>query len=41
MITFIRIDDRIIHGQTCTRWALSTPAPAWWLSTTRPPEIPS
>ena len=25
MITFIRIDDRIIHGQTCTRWALEYP----------------
>lgn len=24
-ITFIRIDDRIIHGQTCTRWALEYP----------------
>ena len=25
MITFIRIDDRMIHGQTCTRWALEYP----------------
>lgn len=25
MITFIRIDNRIIHGQTCTRWALEYP----------------
>ena len=25
MITFIRIDDRIIHGQTCTRWSLEYP----------------
>lgn len=24
-ISFIRIDDRIIHGQTCTRWALEYP----------------
>ena len=21
-ITFVRVDDRMIHGQTCTRWAL-------------------
>ena len=20
-VSFIRIDDRMIHGQTCTRWA--------------------
>ncbi|MCH3967718.1 MAG: PTS sugar transporter subunit IIB [Atopobiaceae bacterium] len=25
MISFIRIDDRMIHGQTCTRWALEYP----------------
>lgn len=25
MITFIRIDDRMIHGQTCTRWSLEYP----------------
>lgn len=25
MISFIRIDDRIIHGQTCTRWSLEYP----------------
>ena len=25
MITFIRIDDRMIHGQTCTRWAIEYP----------------
>ena len=25
MISFIRIDDRIIHGQTVTRWALEYP----------------
>ncbi|AEB06179.1 PTS system sorbose subfamily IIB component [Coriobacterium glomerans PW2] len=25
MITFLRIDDRMIHGQTCTRWALEYP----------------
>ena len=25
MITFIRIDDRIIHGQICTRWSLEYP----------------
>lgn len=24
-VSFIRIDDRIIHGQTCTRWALEYP----------------
>ena len=24
-ITFIRVDDRMIHGQTCTRWALEYP----------------
>lgn len=24
-ISFVRIDDRIIHGQTCTRWALEYP----------------
>ena len=21
-VSFIRVDDRMIHGQTCTRWAL-------------------
>lgn len=25
MITFVRIDDRMIHGQTVTRWALEYP----------------
>ena len=25
MISFIRIDDRMIHGQTCTRWAIEYP----------------
>ena len=25
MISFVRIDDRIIHGQTVTRWALEYP----------------
>ena len=25
MISFIRIDDRMIHGQTCTRWSLEYP----------------
>lgn len=25
MITFVRIDDRMIHGQTCTRWAVEYP----------------
>lgn len=25
MISFIRIDDRMIHGQTVTRWALEYP----------------
>jgi PTS system mannose-specific IIB component len=24
-ITFLRVDDRMIHGQTCTRWALEYP----------------
>ncbi len=24
-ISFIRIDDRMIHGQTCTRWSLEYP----------------
>ena len=24
-ISFIRVDDRMIHGQTCTRWALEYP----------------
>ena len=24
-ISFVRIDDRMIHGQTCTRWALEYP----------------
>ena len=24
-ITFVRVDDRMIHGQTCTRWALEYP----------------
>ncbi len=24
-VSFIRVDDRMIHGQTCTRWRLSTP----------------
>lgn len=24
-VTFVRIDDRMIHGQTCTRWALEYP----------------
>lgn len=24
-VTFIRVDDRMIHGQTCTRWALEYP----------------
>lgn len=24
-ISFVRVDDRIIHGQTCTRWALEYP----------------
>lgn len=24
-ISFIRVDDRIIHGQTCTRWAQEYP----------------
>lgn len=24
-ISFLRIDDRMIHGQTCTRWALEYP----------------
>lgn len=24
-VSFIRIDDRMIHGQTCTRWALEYP----------------
>ena len=25
MISFVRIDDRIIHRQTVTRWALKYP----------------
>ena len=25
MISFVRVDDRIIHGQTVTRWALEYP----------------
>ena len=25
MISFSRIDDRMIHGQTCTRWSLEYP----------------
>ena len=25
MISFVRIDDRMIHGQTVTRWALEYP----------------
>ena len=25
MISFVRIDDRMIHGQTCTRWAVEYP----------------
>ena len=24
-VSFVRIDDRMIHGQTCTRWALEYP----------------
>ena len=24
-VSFIRIDDRMIHGQTCTRWAREYP----------------
>jgi PTS system mannose-specific IIB component len=24
-ISFIRVDDRMIHGQTCTRWAIEYP----------------
>lgn len=24
-VSFIRIDDRMIHGQTCTRWAKEYP----------------
>ena len=24
-ISFIRVDDRMIHGQTCTRWTLEYP----------------
>lgn len=24
-ISFIRVDDRMVHGQTCTRWALEYP----------------
>jgi len=24
-VSFIRVDDRMIHGQTCTRWALEFP----------------
>ena len=27
MISFNRIDDRMIHGQTCTRWSLEYPCP--------------
>ena len=25
-VSFIRIDDRMIHGQTCTRWAREYPS---------------
>ena len=25
MISFVRVDDRMIHGQTVTRWALEAP----------------
>ena len=25
MISFVRVDDRMIHGQTVTRWALEVP----------------
>ncbi len=28
-ISFIRVDDRMIHGQTCTRWALEYPVTDW------------
>lgn len=24
-VSFLRVDDRMIHGQTCTRWALEYP----------------
>lgn len=24
-ISFVRVDDRMVHGQTCTRWALEYP----------------
>ena len=24
-VSFVRIDDRMIHGQTCTRWAREYP----------------
>lgn len=24
-VSFVRVDDRMIHGQTCTRWALEFP----------------
>ena len=24
-VSFIRVDDRMIHGQTCTRWSLEYP----------------
>lgn len=24
-VTFLRVDDRMIHGQTCTRWAKEFP----------------
>lgn len=24
-VSFVRVDDRMIHGQTCTRWALEYP----------------
>ena len=24
-VSFLRIDDRMIHGQTCTRWAREYP----------------
>ena len=25
MISFVRVDDRMIHGQTVTRWSLEYP----------------
>ena len=25
MISFVRIDDRMIHGQTVTRWSIEYP----------------